>query len=46
MSNDLVRIKPLHYIHVKDVNQDVTRVVVGPLNFACEEYEAGTNLRL
>jgi len=42
MSNDLVRIKPLHYIHVKDVNQDVTRVVVGPLNFACEEYEAVT----
>lgn len=41
MSNQVVRLKPFHYIHVKDLNQGSIRVVTGPRTFTTEEYEEG-----
>jgi len=39
MSHQVVRLKPFHYIHVKDVNTNSTRVVCGPCTFTTEEHE-------
>jgi major vault protein len=39
MGDSVIRIKPLHYIHVLDNNTNVTRVEVGPQTFTRQEHE-------
>jgi major vault protein len=39
MSSNVVRVKPLHYIHVLDTNTNVTRVLTGPRTYTREEHE-------
>jgi major vault protein len=36
---NVIRIKPLHYIHVLDNNTNVTRVEVGPMTYTRQEHE-------
>jgi len=38
-SASVIRIKPYHYIHVLDNNQNVTKVVVGPKTFTRQDHE-------
>ena len=33
MSSAVIRLKPNDYIHVLDVNKNVTRVIVGPTTY-------------
>jgi len=37
--SSVLRIKPLHYIHVLDNNSNITRVEVGPKTFTRQEHE-------
>jgi len=39
MSDSVIRIKPLYYIHVLDNNTNVTRVIVGPNTFTRRDHE-------
>jgi len=34
-----VKLLPLHYIHIRDVNKNIVKVVTGPRIFTCEEFE-------
>jgi major vault protein len=35
----LISIPPFHYLHVLDNNKNVTRLVIGPKTFRCDEHE-------
>lgn len=35
----VIKVPPLNYLHVLNLNQNVTRLVVGPTNFTCMEHE-------
>jgi len=39
MSSSVIRLKPNDYIHVLDVNKNVTRVIVGPTTYTRREHE-------
>jgi len=40
MSNrDIIRIRPFHYLHVKDTNANIVRVITGPKSFTCQQHE-------
>eukprot|EP00672_Neobodo_designis_P019280 CAMPEP_0174833136 /NCGR_PEP_ID=MMETSP1114-20130205/4051_1 /TAXON_ID=312471 /ORGANISM="Neobodo designis, Strain CCAP 1951/1" /LENGTH=841 /DNA_ID=CAMNT_0016067007 /DNA_START=44 /DNA_END=2569 /DNA_ORIENTATION=- len=40
MSSKIVRLKPYQYVHVHDNNSNVTRVLVGPQSYTCQDHEA------
>ena len=37
--SSVFRIKPNHYIHVLDTNENVSKVIEGPLTFTRKEHE-------
>jgi major vault protein len=39
MSKEVIRIRPFHYLHVKDTNRSIVYVVTGPGTFTCKQHE-------
>jgi len=39
MSKEVIRLRPFHYLHLKDTNANIIRVKTGPGTYTCQQHE-------